>query len=312
MAYGSGIWNVQWLNENSQRNYPLSEEATLWDVTESFKIPLKFIVDMVMPVQATTDINADKFHILNISVFGDGVTVTLGYDGTAIGSASIAASTHEINQAYFIPGVGDFYDSIGKITVGDISSLISTGGSYDFDIAGGRLEPTVIRPNLKGVNSIVVINGQEESENLLGDIELASGRNMQFTVSQPAGGNPRIRMDVIGSSNFNEECVCDDTHAGGSPIKTINGISPDSAGNFTLTSADECLLIEAADTGLLLTDQCSKSCCGCEELDTVVTDLNLLDGEINSLSGIISRLDAQVATALTNLLASKTNDKPSI
>jgi hypothetical protein len=310
--FGAGIWNVEWLNANSQRNYPISEEATLKDTTGTFTIPLDFIVDIVWPVQASASINADKFHISNISVFGNGVTLTIAYDGTAIGSVSIANSTHQTNQSYFISGTGNFYDSVGKVTIGSISKLITSGGSYNFDIAGGRLEPTVIRPNLKGVSSMLVVNGTETSQNLIGDVEFESGRNIQFTVTQPSGGNPRIRIDATGTAAGQTECDCGNEAANGTPIKTINGVPPDEFGNIQLVSDDECMLIDnTGEATILFTDQCSKSCCGCAELDAIVNDLNLLDAEVNTMDGILSRLDAQVATAITNLLSSKTNEKPS-
>lgn len=312
MAFGSGVWNVEWLNSNSQRNYPLSEEATLKDTSGSFIIPLDFILDMVWPVQAAADINSDKFHIKNISIFGSGVILSIGYDGDLIGSVSIANDTHQVNQSYFISGVGDFFDSIGKVTIGNLAGMVSIGGSYDFDIDGGRLEPTIIRPNLRGVSSMVVVSGAEKSPNLTGDIEFASGRNIQFTVSQPVGGNPRIRIDATGTGSGDDACDCDNTTGDTDPIKTINGVAPDSSGNIQLVSADECLEIDSSGSGtLVLTDQCSKSCCGCEELEVVVDKLNLIDSQVYTMDGVLSRLDAEVAAAVTNLLASKTNEKPS-
>ena len=35
MAIGN-VWNIEWLNQNSQRNYPLSEEATGYDITGAY------------------------------------------------------------------------------------------------------------------------------------------------------------------------------------------------------------------------------------------------------------------------------------
>ena len=32
-----GLWNIEWLNQNSQRNYPLSEEASLKDLTGTWQ-----------------------------------------------------------------------------------------------------------------------------------------------------------------------------------------------------------------------------------------------------------------------------------
>ncbi|HDL85040.1 MAG TPA: hypothetical protein ENH11_01705 [Candidatus Acetothermia bacterium] len=312
MPFGAGIWNVQWLNANSQRNYPLSEEATLVDTSGSFHLPLSLIVDLVWPVHATAAVESDKFHLYNVSVFGEGITLTFGYDGTPIGSVSVSQTTHIINQSYFISGIGDFYDSVGKITIGDLTGILSTGGSYNFNVAGGRLEPTVIRPNLKGVTAIIVINGQERSEPLFGDVELAQGRNIEFTVTDVPGGNPRIRIDATATDDLNEDCACGNLTSDAPAIRTVNGVYPDDTGNIELVSADDCLLIEADGSANIVkfTDQCSKSCCGCDELNAVVTDLNLLNVEISTLSGVSSRLEVAVSAALTNLLASRTGELP--
>jgi len=312
MAYGSGIWNVPWLNENSQRNYPLSEEATLKDVTGSFKLPLSLIVDFVFPVHATFDIEPDLFHLLNVGIFGDVVTITIGYNGSPIGSVSVSTTTHEINQSYFIHGSGDFFDSIGKITVGDLTETVAAGGSYNFDVAGGRFEPTTIRPNIKGVTAMVAVTGQDRSDYLQGDIELVAGRNIEFTVVNTPGENPRIRIDAVSSTGLEEDCICGNLTEDGQCISTINGVAPDADGNIELVSADDCLEIAtgSGEAQLLFRDKCSKSCCGCEELDTVVSDMNILQAEISAISGVANRLDASVSSALINLISSKTNDLP--
>ena len=87
---------------------------------------------------------------------------------------------------------------------------------------------------------------------------------------------------------------------------------PDDGGNIELVSVDDCLTIEPDGGAYLIRfkDQCSKSCCGCEELNTVVNDLNLLNVEVSTLSGVASRLDAEVSAALMNLLASRTGELP--
>jgi len=312
MPYGAGIWNVPWLNENSQRNYPLSEEATLLDTSGSLRLPLNLIVDIVWPVHASAAVETDKFHLFNVSVFGDGITITLGYDGQAIGSVSVSRTTHQTNQSYFIHGIGDFFDSVGKIAVGELGTALSAGGSYDFDIAGGRLEPTVIRPNLKGVTALVAVTDQDRSDYLQGDVEFVSGRNVEFTVTTAPGANPRIRIDAISNTDLNEACTCGNLTSTAPCIRTINGVYPDDGGNIQLVSVDDCLVIETADVPYQLhfRDQCSKSCCGCAELNVIVNDLNILNIEISTLSGVANRLDAEVTTAVLNLISSRTGELP--
>lgn len=310
------VWNVEWLNQNSQRNYPISEGASRKDVTGTFELPLDLIVDLVWPVQASANVEADRFYVHSITVFGDGVTIALGYqlpdalEGTPIGSVSVARATHQQNQSYFISGVGDFYDSIGKITIGNLTNVLSSGGLYTFDLAGARLEPTVIRPNLRGVSALVLVNGDDRSDPISGDVEFVAGTNVRLVPNPNPGGNPQIRLDAIQGAGLNQECDCSGDLPQDAPcIRTINGIPPDANGNFTLLG-DDCFQMEGMDHGISIKDLCSQACCGCQELEKIVQDLEQLATQVNTLDKLTGKLDATVTVALVNLLASKSSDLP--
>ena len=305
----SAIWNIEWLNQNSQRNYPLSEEASLLDTSGSFSLPLDLVVDLVWPVHATATIEPDKFHIYNLSIFGNGISLTLGYDGTPIGTVSVSADTHARNQSYFISGTGDFHDSVGKITIGELTNTMAAAGSYSFNLSGARLEPTVIRPDLRGVTGFVLVNGSDRSELLTGDVEFIAGRNFRLTPVINPGENSQIRFDAISGEGLNENCNCDNIPDIGEPIRTINGVGPDENGNFTLQGSD-CMQIQASGTGLSIEDVCSNPCCGCDELRPIVNTINQLNDQVSTLGAFTARMEAEVAAALLNLLASKTGELP--
>jgi hypothetical protein len=317
------IWNVPWLNQNSQRNYPLSEEASLLDVSGTFKIPLDLIVDLVWPVQAASEVQADRFYIYSITMFGTGLTITMGYmyppsignggvdTPAAIGSVSVSLADHQRNQSYFIHGVGDFYDSVGKITIGDLDNVEHLGGNYKFDLSGSRLEPTVIRPNLRGISAIVLVNGNDRSEPITGDVEFITGQNADLQVSTSSiTGNKQIRFSAINGLELNDTCDCANLPTTAQPIKTINGIAADQLTRDFKLIGDDCLTLEPVEGGLRIVDKCSKSCCGCEELSKILTDLEQMNIQINSMDGLYQQLSAAVTTATTALLASKTNELP--
>jgi hypothetical protein len=310
------IWNIEWLNQNAQRSYPLSEEATRRDESNTFVLPNDLIVDLVWPVQASASVQTDRFYISNIAVFGTGITISLGYwpvgalEGAVIGSVSVATSAHQRNQSYFISGIGDFFDSIGKITIGDLTNTLLTGGLFTFDLAGGRIEPTVVRPNLRGVSALILVNGQDRSDPIVGDVELVAGRNVRLVQNPNPGGNPQIRIDAISGAGLNQECLCSDTQPDvAGPIRTINGIAPDQNGNFLL-QGDDCIELTAVAAGLHMKDRCSKACCGCNELEKIVQDLEQMMNQVSTMDGLTKRLDSTVQSALNNLLASKTSDLP--
>lgn len=310
------VWNVEWLNQNANRNYPVSEEATAKDVSGTFTLPPNLIVDLVWPVHASMDVQTDRFYLKSIAVFGVGITIVLGYwkdgdlEGKAIGSISVTRDTHTLNQSYFIAGVGDFYDSVGKIAIGSLDEVLNTAGYYNFDLAGGRLESTVMRPNLRGVTSLVIVNGEDRGDPMQGDIELIAGTNFRLVPILNPGENPKIRFDAISGAGLTQTCDCSDKlPQDAPPIKTINGIPADANGNFNL-SGDECLLFTGITNGIEATDQCSQSCCGCKELDKIVTDLEQLTLQVSTLNNLTSRLDAQITNATLNVLSSKSGELP--
>lgn len=310
------IWNAEWLNQNSQRNYPVSEEATSKDISGTFEIPQDLIVDLVWPVQTAAIVQSDRFYVHSIAIFGTGVTITLGYhvvgnpEGTPIGAVSIAIATHQENQSYFISGTGEFYDSVGKITIGKLSNSLLTAGYYKFDLNGARLESTVVRPNLRGVSAVILVNGEDRSDPLAGDIELVAGTNIRLVPNPNPGGNPQIRIDAISGAGLVQDCGCEGKLPADAPcIRTINGIPPDNNGNFLL-EGDACLTLTALPTGLAIKDGCSTACCGCDELQKIVADLGTMNLQITTLESFASSLTAQVNAAIINLLASKSGDLP--
>lgn len=313
------IWNAEWLNQNANRFYPISEEASNKDVTGSFEIPRDLIVDLVWPVQTAAIVQSDRFYVYSIAIFGSGITITLGYhivgdpEGVPIGSVSIPSDTHQTNQSYFIAGTGtDFYDSVGKITIGNLDNSLGVAGYYKFDLNGARLESTVVRPNLRGVSAIILINGEDVSDPLAGDIELVAGTNIRLvpTPSAGPGYNPQIRIDAITGAGLVQDCSCSGTRPADAPcIRTINGIPPDNDGNFTL-QGDDCLELEPIENGININDKCSEACCGCEELKKILGDLDILNAQVSTLESFASKLNAQVDAAVINLLASKSGDLP--
>jgi len=269
------IIHDDWLNENSNRKYPFFDEASLVDASGTMTIPNDLIVDLIFPVHALS-YDVTLFHVQQITVFNSGVIITIGYNGTAIATRTITDAEHTPYATYYIEGRGDFADSVGRISIGNLANIKKYGGAYTFSTANARLLPTVMRPSLRGVTSVRVVNADGEfSDYLQGDIELIPGANIQFEVI--SGSPNKIKISAVSNPDFEVGCNCPD--ASPAPcIKTINNVPPDNAGNFTL--ADEgCLTIEAITNGLKLTDTCAEPCCGCAETDVLRQELNRLGAQ---------------------------------
>lgn len=304
-------FNLQWLDHNSQRSYPLAEGASRTDQTGSFKIPDSLILGLYLPVHAGLDVEPAKFFVRSVAVFGVGLNISIGYDdGTAappvVATAVVPFATHTEYQSYALPGVGDFDDSVGKIVVGSTADLSALPpGQYLFDPAAGRLDTDCVRPIIRGVSAVVLVNGSERSGRLTGDIELAAGANVRLTAAA-AGGGWQIRVDAIDGEGLNDECVCEGD-AAAPCVKTINGIAPTPAGDFTLLGS-ACLTVEPAANGLRLVDTCSDPCCGCAELAAVTRDLERFGEAATTLQNFLTRLEGQVTAMTMTVLGSRLND----
>lgn len=298
------IWNSDWLNQNANRAFPVHEDCTGMDISGTFALPREFIVDLLWPIHTSLGQECDRFHLYSVVASGDTVTINVAYTNKAditavIGSATINRNSHKMNMTYLLQGVGEFKDSVGFITIGRLDTVYSQGGGYRFDLAGAALVPTCIRPNLRGVSSLRVQSGNDLSDLMTGDVELLEGWNVRLTVEP---GN-KIRIDARSDANMREDCECDDART---CIKTINGVPPDASGNFTLVG-DQCLTLNPITNGLQFIDECSSSCCGCDELTVVIDATEEMSGQIDKVEMANERIQSALNNMVANILASKTN-----
>ena len=305
MSAPQGLWNADFLNANAARKYPLHEGADLWDTTKSFRIPDDFLVDLIWPTHPDPLIDPTKFHVAGIAIFGSGVVLTLGYNGTPIGSTIIPVSGFVHNSTYMIQGTGEFFDSVGKVVIGSLDNILSNAGAFIFGPTDAPIETTPIKPALRNVSALFLQNGTEVSDSIQGDVVLRAGRNMQIRIVRGTGGAPdTIILDALDGTGLNKNCACaenPDTPC----IRTINGVGPDANGNLDLLP-DDCIQLtpNAAGNSIALKDKCCTPCCGCEELNVVRTTLENVSNQVNALenlqtvlAGNLSSLDAVLAAS---------------
>lgn len=309
-----GNWNLQWLNHNAQRSYPFTDEATQRDLSDSISIPDSFIVALYMPVHAALDVEPQRFYLQQLGVFPTGLTISIGYDDESgdqpvVATVNVPTSTHTENRSYALSGVDDFDDTVGKLVVGNLDEINDVpAGLYTFDRTGAGLETDCIRPMIRGVVSISVVNSlNSRSERLYGDIELIAGNNMRITASQVAGQDPQIRWDAIDGEGLNDDCICEEEPEG-ECIRTINGIPPLPDGNFRIIG-DDCITITPITNGIQLEDLCSSPCCGCEELDALVRQIDRFADGVVTLDTFVANLGSEVTEMSGVVLGSRLGDQ---
>jgi len=308
-----GHWNVQFLNQNSQRSYPLSDEGSKLDQTGTIEIPDNFIVALYLPVHAGLDVQPEKFYIQSLGIYPTGYTIGIGYDdGSAspplIASVGVQKNTHTENLSYALAGSGDFDDSVGKVAIGVLNGVDALPpGEYVFDPDATNLETDDIRPIIRGISSITVVNGSDRSDPIYGHVEFQAGNNMRITASEVAGSNPIITWSAIEGEGLNEDCVCEE-EGEGTCIRFINGIPPLPNGNFRMVG-DKCIDIGPIENGLTFTDSCSSPCCGCEELEALARQIDRFADGVLTMQNFASNLSAEVTQMSQVVLGSRLSDQ---
>jgi len=283
----NSLVGIEWLNSNSLRNFPLADGVSGEDVSGSFVLPQEFLVDLIIPVSYAASVDPGKFHLYEVGVFGDGITIKFGYGGVFSGGswttaaevvckANISALTHVENTSYLLFGEGDFSDAIGKVTIGELEQIQRFAGLFQFDTSRGRLLPTVIKPDIRGITSVTVRNGSDVSDPIYGDVELVAGTNMQISVS-----GQQITFHAISGLNLNEDCGCVEgaDRQLPEPIRTINGVTPNAIGNINLNGL-RCIEITSGINQLNLADVCSDPCCTSKELERILDDQSVLTKDV--------------------------------
>lgn len=302
--------NLEWLDHNASRSYPLTRDASARDTTDEFELPPDFLVSLYLAVPLAADIEPSRFFLRTIDISGVGISLIVGYDdpddgvldaaGTAIARASFTR-----NQVYGINGIGQFYDLAGHLVIGSLSGLDAQPvGRFTFDVEGGRLEPDCIRPVLRGVGGLRLQSGSDVSAPIYGDIVLVEGPNVRLTQS----GN-QITVSAVAGENLNEPCDCDDDATLGPSILTVNGLGPDTSGNFPLIGS-ECLELVPVAGGLQLVDKCSKPCCGCSELAVITRELERYRVQVAALEQLSQQLSQRTEQMGQSVLASRLGDRP--
>jgi hypothetical protein len=300
------IWNAEWPNVNSQRKYPFAQEASL--TVGDFRLPDDLVVDLVLPVNVSAAPTPALFHLKQLGVFSSGIVLSFAYDETVFATVNVVTTGFVPYTTYPIYGSGAFADTKGWITIGQVASALEFPGAYSFTSESGRLLPTVIRPRLRTVSSLTVVNGEDVGQSLTGDISLVAGRNFRLRVDL-SGAKPTIFLDAINGEGTVTPCSCSQLDENAPCIRTINGVYPTDNGNLNLI-ASECVEITAGTAELKLSDSCSAPCCDCRELSVLTQELATVQNQLTTMEMTAERLDQELQNTQGVILASRTTGLP--
>lgn len=306
-------WNLEFLAHNAERNYPFAAEAGLKDVTNSFTLPDDFVVGLDMAISSGMSVATSRFFMQQISIFSSGIRLVFAYD---TGSAVVQVATATVprfnfvrNSSYPIYGLPGHTEITGTIMIGRLETLNEQPtGLFSFDLSATNLEPSTIRPCVKGISSIAVANSSGVlSRPFFGDIQLVAGTNIQLS-TVVSGDTARIVISALSGEGTIEECVCEGGTPDAPPITRINGIAPDASGNFTILG-DNCISFESATNGLKAEDSCCQPCCGNDELEVITRDLERMHEQRTTYELIVRELQSEATKFRTSALSSRLADR---
>lgn len=292
----------EWLNTNSGRAFPLSENALRTDITGSIKLPDSLIV--AAQISMTPDYVGGTFYVSQVGGFHDRVTIEVSYMDQSAESRKIAvitalAATHSENQTYTFTGTGSDAVLLGSLTIGSLVKTVDTvPGLVLFEPSSTPFEVAALMVSTPALKSIDLYNGDVLVQSYTNLLKLRAGENIRLTRIDEV----TIRIDAISGENLVQPDACANAVPKPPCIRTINGVPPDSNGNFNLDGG-ECLSVVVAAGSIELTDNCATSCCGCEELQTLVAGLTSMEAQIQSLRENAVETIHQQVTMIATLAA---------
>jgi len=295
--------NVEWLNANANRAYPIKEDMSRVPVDMAGNVltgtvfPNYVLVDFVLTLAAATNVRA---YLSQFSYVGG--LITFGFSdesGVQIALVSLNTATHVKNTAYLLAGSGDAYgDALGRVVVGDLSSLADDlpEGLYTFALDSAEMETRCIRPALRGVRSLQLNNQGSETDYLYGHIKLVSGNNIRTQYDPVTNA---IRIDAVGDQKLTDDCDCDAAAALTNVVRTINGIPIE---DVVILGDGQCIEVTTNGDQILIRDKCSEPCCDCPELTLLTNSLKILDGTVTNLEAYAQQLDERIRAFVTNYI----------
>lgn len=256
--------NLDYLNLNSLRAFPIKETVSRQDTQSAFTIPNNLIVDLELSVSHDPEVYGYISKIFNLS---DYISIEISDNSNVlIGTFVITASEHTRFKKYFLVSSNDYVRATGVITIDSLLGIKDQpDGAFTFTLANTELEMRSFIPGQKGINRIKFINASGSSFYRSGDITIIARSNIRFK----AGEGDSIIIDVGDGLGLNTDCAAERAC-----IQTINGIPPDENHNFTLDFSDCAQLTPIpANTGLLLEDNCCRPCVGCNDIEELTTRL---------------------------------------
>lgn len=328
---------LEWLNQNMHSNYPIVDSCVVKSTTGEY-LPSSLIVDLSLVMAPLPDTDAySRFFISAIERAESTIRIAISYKppggdafvcavSGAIPLALRAGSSIEEKTFMLVPSgttIPEAYKQLlgitGMLVIGTCLD-IQNKGSYYMDYADATILSTRIIQIPAGLQSVTVKNSEDDTLDVFTDnfiIRAGDGIELEVIDSLLPGSSDVVKTLVITRVPTKEESLASYQTVGdvtaaveealGPPIKKINGISPDSAGNVNIIGAD-CTDVTGTPAGLTISNPCSKPCCGESSTQDIATAIHAYEDITNRLvnyyEAIANNVNA-MQSRLASLIASR-------
>lgn len=300
-------YDLELANQNAQRKFPLDTQATCTDTTGSFTLPDDFIYDMSVSVPADLELGADSMYLQSITAASTGWTLLFAYGdpATLVASCLIPRTLATRYSQFKLVGLPPYSDVNGIIGVWSTTSILEQpAGVWEFDFEGGALDPFVIKPQLKTIQTVRVVNKGQLSAQAVGDLTFVAGQYQRITVNRVPGEPTEIVFSGDSGADLSEDCACGDSSE--LPcIKSIEDAVPDPDGKIYIDTTN-CITVSSDANTVTLEDECCEPCGECQPQEEMTRVERLLyeraasvEALANSMAGTLSSL--QIAFTASNV-----------
>jgi len=320
---------LEWLNQNRHRNYPLADGVSATSADDR-TLPTSFLVDLSLDIPPLSVFESGTFYISELTPLKEGFIVNICHKGDKNSSAltifrsvpiryDFAAPDTDIeSHRIVLPVTEEALQEYPELEQANCRAII---GSCDgisniigatFSPEATRLHSLVIHKGYAGLSRVIVVDSDGVEHTVTGDLIMTTGRGIQLTATGNGVEISESPISLEEQEADSEYHTLDDVLSAifeklGIPITSINGLAPDTDGNFYITGLD-CTDINAVGNGLTISNPCAKPCCPPDTSTDVATALKALEDAKNRLinyhEALLNNLQT-MQSRLASLIAAK-------
>ena len=301
------VENVEWLNQNLLRAYPIREDADVIPyITDDVRatglqLPTCLISDFAFTLDFAS-FDGDVPCLTKVIHAAEGFSFEISLGDVVLATVT-AAITSGVNSVHRVYGAGDNADCGGWLVTGDLAKAAKElpEGVYMFKSGQLPFEVSTLRLAPRGVRSITAVGkyGLKTYAPLYGNVKIIAGSDMSVRNTNDTNA---IWLNAESNTGYErtEPCEC-----GTESTKKVNSINGMSVDDVTIIGDGVCVNVNETNTDSVKTisiaDGCATPCCGCQELNFVEAAVATINKSISVLNSYAEVLQNRVTELQTNI-----------